>query len=455
MDSMTTGSTQNAHISLEDRVRVTFEIANILQKQALVQKLAKCLMQYGCPGHRIEYIMRTVSRTLQLDCEFVYVPNVMLTSFIDSTMHTTETRFIIQPQFFEMARLFEVYRLEKLLSHGEVTVDEALEFLDRVVVHDTVYPAWLNLFVYALASFCGCAMFYGGNWKEAGVSSALAVFFAIYELFSGRVVSLQPIYEITCCIIIGFISRGLELAGFCFVPMAFASFIIILPGYSMTLGISELVSRQLVSGVVRMVYAIMYSFLIGYGISMGSSLFELIDPADVSEFEHYCNTRNKNSNTCVTVVPQMFYLLTVPLFAVAYCVFLRARPARWPFMITLGITGFVINWALSCHASAPTQVIQVVPAFVVGFLGNLYTKITGKMSFDAVLLGVFYLVPGSLGLKAALGLFGGSAGSEFSNQGGGFALSMIETSIGISVGLFVATLLVYPKGSQHTPLMNF
>lgn len=82
------------------------------------------------------------------------------------------------------------------------------------------------------------------------------------------------------------------------------------------------------------------------------------------------------------------------------------------------------------------------------------------------------------GLKAALGFFGSAAnGSEFANQGASFALSMIETSIGkilypqiepsleisnsnymqlgITVGLFVSTLIVYPKGTQHTPLMNF
>lgn len=79
-------------------------------------------------------------------------------------------------------------------------------------------------------------------------------------------------------------------------------------------------------------------------------------------------------------------------------------------------------------------------------------------------------------MKAALGFFGSATqGGEFANQGAGFALSMIETSIGksliknslklkqiaydknigITVGLFVATLIVYPKGTQHTPLMNF
>jgi hypothetical protein len=35
-----------------------------------------------------------------------------------------------------------------------------------------------------------------------------------------------------------------------------------------------------------------------------------------------------------------------------------------------------------------------------------------------------------IGLKAALGFFGGTDSGEFTNQGAGFALSMIETSIG-------------------------
>ncbi|KAI8067805.1 hypothetical protein BC940DRAFT_238894 [Gongronella butleri] len=453
VDTTTTTSSQFEGITLEDRVRITYEIANILQKHAFVRKLAKALMQYGCPGLRIESIMRTVARTIQVDCEFIYMPNVMLMSFVDNTMHTTETHFVIQSQTFEMARLVEVYRLEKLVTHGEVSVDEALEFLDEVVAHPVLYPRWINPFVYALAAFCGCVMFYGGNWKEGGVAAALAVFFGLYEMFSGQLVSLQPIYEITCCMIVGFIAQGLTRVGFCFTPVAFASFIVLLPGYSMTVGIGELVSRQLVSGVVRMVYAVMYSFLLGFGISMGSSLYTLVDTTDTSSFISYCNMRNQNTGTCITTVGPMWYFLTVPLFAVTYCLYLNARPARWPVMVCIAICGFIVTWCLACKANAPAQVMQVVPAFTVGLLGNIYTKISGKMSFDAVLLGVFYLVPGSLGLKAALGVFGGNAGSEFANQGAAFALSMIQTSIGISVGLFVATLLVYPRGTSHTPLM--
>ncbi|CEP18754.1 hypothetical protein [Parasitella parasitica] len=456
IDSMFTTASQFEPITLEDRIRITFEIANILQKQEFLRKLVKCLMLYGAPAHRLEYILRTVSRTLGVDAEYVYIPNVMFLTFFDQSTHTTETHFIRSPQLFDMHKLGEIYRLEKLISHGEVSVDEALEFIDKVTNEPQFYPVWLNPFVYATASFCGCVMFYGGQFKEGGLSAAMAIFFAFYELFSGRYMSFQPIWEITICIFIGFVSRAVWQYGFCFTPVAFASFIVILPGYSMAVALVELVSRQLVCGVIRLVYAIIYSFLLGYGIEMGSEIFGAIRPESVSaQGQSEACVAATNSSTCVTIIPQAFYFLTVPLFAVAYCVYLRARIPRWPIMVVVAACGFVTNYVLSCYANAPSQILQVVPAFVVGLLGNLLSKFTGKMSLDAVILGIFYLVPGSLGLKSALGFFGQSGTGEFANQGAGFALSMIETSIGITVGLFIATLLVYPKGTQHTPLMNF
>jgi uncharacterized membrane protein YjjP (DUF1212 family) len=159
----------------------------------------------------------------------------------------------------------------------------------------------------------------------------------------------------------------------------------------MAMSIIELVSRQLVSGVVRMVYAIIYSFLLGYGIEMGSEIYGAIDPNSVSAQgqAEICKTA-LSSTTCVTVIPQLYYIMTVPLFAISYCIYLRARPVRWPTMITVATSGFVVTYLLSCYATAPTQVLQVVPAFAVGLIGNLLTKFTGKMSLDAVILAVSF-----------------------------------------------------------------
>jgi uncharacterized membrane protein YjjB (DUF3815 family) len=157
----------------------------------------------------------------------------------------------------------------------------------------------------------------------------------------------------------------------------------------MAVSIIELVSRQLISGVVRMVYAIVYSFLLGYGIEMGSELFGTIDPASVSEQgQATACVAAYSSTTCVTIISKWFYFLTVPLFAISYCIYLQARPPRWPVMIAVAACGFVTNYVLSCYAHAPSQVLQVVPAFVVGLLGNILGKFTGQMSLDAVILGV-------------------------------------------------------------------
>ncbi|CEG74513.1 hypothetical protein RMATCC62417_09713 [Rhizopus microsporus] len=452
VDSMLTTASQFEPITLEERIRITFEIANILQKQEFLRKLCRSLMMYGCPAHRLEYAMRQVSRTLGVDAEYVFLPSVMLITFNDSTTHTTETHFIRQSPGFEMHRLADIYRLEKLVAYGEVSVDEALEFIDKVYEQPPIYPLWLQPFVYALAAFTGCVLFWGGRWKEGGVSAALGMFFAANELFSTIISSFQPIWEITVCILIGFVARGVQKYGFCFTPIAFSSFIVVLPGYPMAVAIIELVSRQLVSGVIRMVYAIIYSFLLGYGVSTGSSLYLTIDKSANTTPSAECKVAS-NASTCISSVSPWFNFLLVPLFAVTYCVYLKAKLPRWPIMAFVAACGYVINYALSCWAQAPSQILQIAPAFSIALIGNLLSKITGKMSFDAVLLGVFYLVPSGLGVKAALGLFGGGDDSV-SNQGAGFALVMIETSIGITLGLFLATLIVYPKGTQRTPLMS-
>lgn len=226
----------------------------------------------------------------------------------------------------------------------------------------------------------------------------IIVVFATNEIFSSFIASFQPIWEITVCILIGFVARGITKYGFCFTPIAFASFIIVLPGYPMAVAIIELVSRQLVSGVVRMVYAILYSFLLGYGVSMGSELYLTIDKNSNTGQSDVCKVAS-SSSTCISNLSQWYNFLLVPLFALAYCVYLRARLPRWPIMIAVSACTYVINYSLACWAHAPSQILQVVPAFGLGLIGNLLSKFTGKLSFDAVLLGVFYLTPSILGVK--------------------------------------------------------
>jgi uncharacterized membrane protein YjjP (DUF1212 family) len=207
-DSAITTASQFEPISLDDRIRLTFEIANILQKQYLIRQLARCLMRYGCPSHRLESVIRQVSNILRIEADYVYIPNIMLMSFIDSSTHTTETYFVREIQGFDMGRLEEIYRLEKLLSHGEVSVESALEYIDTVMNKPEFYPKWAMLLSYAAGGFASAVLFFGGSWKDGGLAAGLSFILSIYEIFANYVAALGPLFEITIAIFIGFTAKG-------------------------------------------------------------------------------------------------------------------------------------------------------------------------------------------------------------------------------------------------------
>ncbi|GAB5590308.1 pheromone-regulated protein prm10 [Umbelopsis nana] len=441
IDSVTTTASQFEPISLDDRIRLTFEIANILQKQSLIRQLARCLMRYGCPSHRLESVIRQVSNTLRIEGDYVYIPNIMLMSFIDSSTHTTETYFVREIQGFDMGRLEEIYRLEKLISHGEVTVESALEYLDTVMNKPDFYPKWAMLLSYAAGGFASAVLFFGGSWKDGGLAAGLSFALSIYEIFANYVAALGPLFEITIAIFIGFIAKAGTHGGFCFVPSSFGSIVMLLPGWTMTSAIIEVASRSWISGIIRMVYAILYAFLLGYGLSLGENVYVTVDPS----------VSIKNPEVCPNMPSKWFNFLLVPVFSITYCVYLRAMPRRYLLMSTVACAGYATSFALSNFVNTSQQVIQLVPAFVVGVLGNGWTKWRKQMSFDAILLGAFFLVPGSLGLRSGLAVFS----EPDSGQGLSLAINMIQAAMGITVGLFLSTLCFYPRGTQHTPLMSF
>jgi uncharacterized membrane protein YjjP (DUF1212 family) len=67
-------------------------VAAILARQDFLLKLTRGLMMFGAPSHRLEAQMQATARVLELNCQMVYIPGVMLVSFGDNATHTSETK---------------------------------------------------------------------------------------------------------------------------------------------------------------------------------------------------------------------------------------------------------------------------------------------------------------------------------------------------------------------------
>lgn len=99
------------------------------------------------------------------------------------------------------------------------------------------------------------------------------------------------VFEISAAVATSFLARAMgSIRGgdlFCFSALAQSSIALILPGYLVLCASLELQSRSMVAGSVRMVYAIMYSLFLGFGITVGITLYGLMDPNATSQTSRY------------------------------------------------------------------------------------------------------------------------------------------------------------------------
>ncbi|KAG0318271.1 hypothetical protein BGZ99_005791 [Dissophora globulifera] len=439
-DDMISGASTLHSLSAEEKMRITFAVADILQRQDYVLRLARSMIKFGAPSHRIEDAIDHTARTLELNLQCVYLPNVMIVAFTDYETHTSETHLLRVSAGLNMHKFAQVHQILKLVTHSSMPVEEAIMKLDIINTEQDVWPQWANVVAYGLASFCAAPMFYKGNWVDAGVSLLMGVCVGLMSWLGKKVPSYAHICEITMSVLVAFVAEALH-DHVCRSAVKIAGIVMLLPGYTITCSIMELTSRHMISGSVRLFYAIIFSLLLGYGLTIGASIWNLIDPS---------NTPAAVTAACPQSLDPKWNILFVPLFAFSLLIWLKAHPRQWGMAMFLSIVGYMVSYSLSTWTSAKTEVSSALASFAIGFIGNLYQRVTHQLMFQAVICAVFFLVPGSIGLKGAVAWFTDDAAG-----GVNFALQMVISAIAISVGLFGSALVVYPMGKARSAQMTF
>ncbi|KAG0239702.1 hypothetical protein BGX31_002553 [Mortierella sp. GBA43] len=438
-NSMSAGTTLHS-LSAEDKLRITFAVADILQRQDYVLRLARAMIKFGAPSHRLEDAIDHTAKTLELNLQCVYMPNVMIIAFTDYETHTSETHLLKCSAGLNMYKFAQVHQILKMVTHSSMPVEEAIMRLDAINTERDLWPRWAIILSYALASFCTATMFYKGNWVDAGVAVLIGILVGLMSWLSEKVPSYAHICEVTMSVVVAFIAEALHNQ-VCRSSVKMAGIVMLLPGYTITTSILELSSRHMISGSVRLFYAIIFSLLLGYGLTIGASLWNLIDPSSKPAAV---------TGACPETLDPKWNILFVPMFALSLNIWLKAHPRQWILATLLSVIGYVISYATATWGGAKTEVSSALAAFAIGLCGNIYQRMTHHLTFQAVVCAVFFLVPGSLGLKGAMAWF-----TDDMAGGVNFALQMVITAIAISVGLFASALVVYPMGKARSAQMTF
>ena len=143
----------------------------------------------------------------------------------------------------------------------------------------------------------------------------------------------------------------------------------------------------------------------------------------------------------------------------------QAGMRQLPVMVVIGSAGYTAQYFVQKKVQNASSFTSAIGAFTLGILGNLYSRVGHGLAFAAMLPGIFVLVPsgiaaqGSLvaGVKVANEIVNStrtnstssSSSNESSSQSSAISElgnSMTQVAVGIVVGLFAATLVVYPLG---------
>lgn len=137
-------------------------------------------------------------------------------------------------------------------------------------------------------------------------------------------------------------------------------------------------------------------------------------------------------------------------------------------MIAIAMAGYTVNFFTSHRLAHQPQVANSIAAFAVGILGNLYSRLSNGLAFASMLPAIFVLVPSGLSAQGSL-LAGIKAANSVVNNPHTTALtgllnnsiivdvgfSMVQVAIGITVGLSLSALVVYPFGKKRSGLLSF
>ncbi|POW20757.1 hypothetical protein PSHT_03173 [Puccinia striiformis] len=442
----------------QEEIFITMHVAAILQRQQFILQLTRALMMFGGPSHRLESQVLATARVLEIDLQVVLIYSICIFSFQDEATHTSETKFIKQSPNVDLGKLTDLATLHWEVVHDKIGVQEASQEISRLMRAPPEYKHWQTILIGSMCSaFIGPAAF-SASFLDVLISAPLGAGLVAAQLFvANKSDVLSQIFEIVATGFTSFVAAGLASTGyFCYSAVIASSIVLILPGWLVCCAALELQSRSIVSGSVRLIWAVIYALFLGLGISVGAEFWTLFSgkPVLVS-IDGTCGMSHTTDKWYRTTIPLWSTFIVVP----AYALFLAMRQhARlyskeiW-VMVILASGGFTANHFASLAFPNRSDISSALGSFIVGFLANIYGRLFQGTSFIVALVPILFQLPSGLGNGGLLYFANTSDSSHSFTSGFQVGQQLLEVSLGLVIGLFVATVLVYPFGNRRGGLM--
>ncbi|ORY28518.1 hypothetical protein BCR39DRAFT_535068 [Naematelia encephala] len=426
-------------------------VAALLQRQQFLLKLARALMMFGSPSHRLETQIQATAKVLEINAQVVYLPGTMLISFGDDATHTSETKFLKQATGLDLGKLLATHQVYWNVVHDKIIVDAASKDLDILMTTPVYYSWWQTLTIGGLCSAFIVVISFYGSFIDALMSIPLGTLLVAVQMLAARNDMFSNVFEIAIACLISFLAAALASTKyFCYTALVSGGVVLILPGYIVLCGALELASRNITAGAVRVGYSVIYSLFLGFGITMGVIIYQKITGLTVVGANDYtCSTTHSGMPWWGVTPSAYWYFLCCPGYS--FMLSLRNQQPLFakelPIMVLISCAGWVSNHFSALAFPNRSDLTSAIGSFVVGTLGNIYGRFSNGSSFPVTVTGILFQLPSGL---ANGGIFSFAAETTSSTQAysDGFSVAeqLVSVAIGLTVGLFVSAVVTHPFG---------
>ncbi|MEO8275551.1 MAG: threonine/serine exporter family protein [Thermoanaerobaculia bacterium] len=360
-------------------------------------QLGRALHEAGFSAPELESALASVAGRLGIPAQFFSTPTSLFISFGEGVAQRTHLERV-NPAGIDLGRLADLEDLLDRVKSGRTPPHDASREIEALARKPRRYGRKLTFFCWGLASATS-AVFLGGSVREVAVAGFVGLVTGLLAYLAEHRPSAERLFEPFAAAFAAFTAAVVAQTA---PPLSVyiatvAGLIVLLPGYTLTVALSELAARHLSSGTARFAGALVTFLMIGLGVAVGGRLAQATMTAMVSPEPGFAASRAISFGPPTWL--QIAALLLAPL---ALSVLLRAPRAEMPWIVVVGAIGYFAG-RFGAEILEP-EVGMFVGALAVGFASGIYARLRRLPSSITLVPGILMLVPGSIGYRSLTAL---------------------------------------------------
>jgi uncharacterized membrane protein YjjP (DUF1212 family) len=382
-------------------------------------RLGAALAQYGAPAHRVEDVLNLLTQDLDIDGVYSATPSILLMEFRNPEgSHVRLER--VHSNEIDLGRLQRLDQLFNQVADKSISPREGLVVLEHIITAPPRFGPWITTLAFAATSASATPLF-GGAPSDmllgllAGASVGLVAQFAPPRL-------LVPIGGFCAAWLVSLCAPLMATANLN--AAILGGIIVLVPGFTLTLGVSELVTHNITAGVSRLGAALVTALMLSFGVIFGHAAASAMvgaTPLPIS-----------------TPSPSWLLWSMVPVAVVTINILFNAPVRQWGWIL---LTSSLSYGALEATALFMRPDLAVfIGALTLGCASNLYARFKNMPAAIIRMPGLLFLVPGSLSFLSIRAVMEGHA--EQASASGG---QLILVAISLVMGMVVAGTLIPPR----------